>query len=125
MRGGWYDQKQNEMTIIETLLVSSIPAGLTILYTHFRFRNEMEKHRSEMMSERAAKHFLSNEKFKARTFRTLKRHLGGWDNDEDELRRILVRAGAIRTYRTETDGTKTELWQLMGRKWAPKHANDD
>ena len=30
-------------------------------------------------------------------------------------RRILVRAGAIRTFRDETNGNKTEWWALLSR----------
>ena len=44
-----------------------------------------------------------------RSFVTLKNYLGGFE--DDELRKILVRAGAIRTFRD--DGS--EWWRLLSR----------
>lgn len=120
------------MDFLETLGIATIPTALSLIYGHIRFKNELEKHNADlekhnadMMSERAAKHYLSNPKFRGRTFKTLKRHLGGWDDDEDGLRRILVRAGAIRKYRTSEDGAKVELWELLGRDWNAEQDNDD
>lgn len=113
------------MEFLETLGIATIPALLSLIYGHVRFRNEQEKHNADMMSERAARHYLSNPKFRARTFRTLKKHLGGWDHDEDGLRRILVRAGAVRSYKSEPDGSKTELWELLGRDWKTQQGSDD
>ena len=46
------------------------------------------------MAEETARHFLSHKSFTDRSFEVLKKHLGGFD--DDELRKILVRAGAIR-----------------------------
>ena len=102
------------MTVIETLLISTIPAVVGVLITLGRFQMEAQKFHADTMAERAARHFLENQRFKARTFTTLKKYLGGWDKDEDGLRRILMRAGAIRQYRKEADGSATELWVLLG-----------
>jgi len=104
------------MTFVQTLLIATIPAVIAGLIAYLTFHLQLVKHRADNMSERAARHYLKSEKFKARKFTTLKRHLGGWDNDGHGLRKILVRAGAVRIYRKEATGEKTELWKLMERK---------
>jgi hypothetical protein len=63
----------------------------------------------EFMAETTARHFLSHKSFTDRSFETLRNHLGGFT--DDELRKILVRAGAIRVYRE--DGS--EWWRLLSR----------
>lgn len=60
------------------------------------------------MAEQTALHFLSHEGYTDRTFDVLKRHLGGFD--DDELRKILVRAGAVRVSR---EGDNKEYWRLL------------
>jgi hypothetical protein len=68
-----------------------------------------EQHKTEFMAEETARHFLSHKGYTDRSFETLQMHLGGFE--EDELRKILVRAGAIRVYRE--DGS--EWWRLISR----------
>ena len=68
-----------------------------------------EEHKTEFIAETTAKHFLNHKSYTDRSFETLKKHLGGFD--DDELRKILVRAGAIRNYRD--DGS--EWWRLLSR----------
>lgn len=65
--------------------------------------------KTDFVAEETARHFLSHEKYTDRSFDVLKKHLGGFS--DDELRKILVRAGAIRTYRH--DGS--EWWRLLSR----------
>ena len=60
-----------------------------------------------MSAERAARNLLECTTWKRRTFDTLKYHLGGFE--DDELRKILIRAGAIRF---EED---VETWGLLER----------
>jgi hypothetical protein len=69
-----------------------------------------EENKTEFMAEMTAIHYLSHKKYTDRSFDELKKHLGGFE--EDELRKILVRAGATRIYRRE-DGT--EMWRLLSR----------
>lgn len=89
--------------------------GGLISYLSFRFQHKshMERikatNKTEFQAEETAKHFLSHKGFTDRSFDTLKKNLGGFE--EDELRKILVRAGAIRTYRE--DGS--EWWRLLSR----------
>ncbi|GAB3332220.1 hypothetical protein GCM10027429_11370 [Marivirga atlantica] len=68
-----------------------------------------EENKTEFMAESTAKHFLSHKAYTDRSFETLQNHMGGFE--DDELRKILVRAGAIRVYRE--DGT--EWWRLLDR----------
>lgn len=68
-----------------------------------------EQFKTDYMAEETARHFLSHKSFTDRSFEMLKKNLGGFT--EDDLRKILVRAGAIRTFRD--DGT--EWWRLLSR----------
>jgi hypothetical protein len=68
-----------------------------------------EQYKTEFMGEATARHFLMHEGYTYRSFETLKKHLGGFE--EDELRKILVRAGAVRVFRD--DGS--EWWRLLSR----------
>lgn len=103
----------------ETILISSISAlagGLiSFALQYLKFRQEIKKlniaHKTDFMAESTAVHFLSHKSFTDRSFETLKQHLGGFD--DNELRKILVRAGAIRVFR-EGDETE-EWWRLLSR----------
>ena len=108
-------ETQHVFTFIQVLLIAVIPTVITGIISYLIFHQQIISFKRETMAERAAKHFLKNKKYTDRTFETLKKYLGGWDNDPDELRRILVRAGAIRTFRKEQDGNKTEWWTLLNR----------
>lgn len=97
-----------------TALVGTALGGL-ISYMIQRKQFEIEKeklrlaNKTEFMAEETAKHFLNHKNYTDRSFETLQKHLGGFD--DDELRKILVRAGAIREYRK--DGS--EWWRLLSR----------
>ncbi|MEO9968037.1 MAG: hypothetical protein ABJF11_19750 [Reichenbachiella sp.] len=67
-----------------------------------------ETYKTDFMAEETAKHFLSHKTHIDRSFEILQKHLGGFE--ENELRKILVRAGAIRIYRG-----KEEWWRLLSR----------
>lgn len=66
--------------------------------------------KTEHMAETTARHFLQHKGYTDRSFELLRERLGGFD--DDELRRILVRAGAIRYIRR--DGS--EFWRLLSRE---------
>ena len=68
-----------------------------------------EQYKTEYVAEETARHFLLHEGYTDRSFEVLKKHLGGFS--DDELRKLLVRAGAIRTFRE--DGS--EWWRLLER----------
>ena len=95
------------------LLGALVGGGISYLLNRQQFANQMnlarEQHRTEFMAEETARALLSHKGFTDRSFDTLRNHLGGFE--DDELRKILVRAGAMRVYRE--DGT--EWWRLLSR----------
>ena len=95
------------------LLGAVVGGGISWLLNRQQFANQLrilqEQHKTEFMAETTARHFLSHKAFTDRSFETLKSHLGGFE--DDELRKILVRAGAMRIYRE--DGS--EWWRLLSR----------
>lgn len=98
---------------LSALLGAAVGGCISYLLNRQQFRNQMEllksQHKTEFMAEDTARHFLSHKGFTDRSFETLRNHLGGFD--DDELRKILVRAGAIRVMRE--DGS--EWWRLLSR----------
>jgi hypothetical protein len=96
-------------------LFGSLIGGLvTLAVARWQFENQLkvirEQFRTEFVAEETARYFLNHKAHIYRTFDTLKKHLGGFG--DDELRKILVRAGAVRVYR-RTD--KSEMWYLLSR----------
>jgi hypothetical protein len=95
------------------LLGAIVGGGISFLLNRQQLANQLrvqqELHKVEFMAETTARHFLSHKSFTDRSFETLRNHLGGFT--DDELRKILVRAGAIRVYRD--DGS--EWWRLLSR----------
>ena len=59
---------------------------------------------------KTAQYFLSHKGYTDRSFELLSKRLGGFE--EDELRRILVRAGAVRYIRADDN---SEWWRLLSR----------
>lgn len=100
-------------TAIFTLLGTVIGGLISYFLQKQRFSQEIkimrEENKTEFMAESTVKHYLNHKSYTDRSFDVLKKHLGGFD--DDELRKILVRAGAIRTYRD--DGS--EWWRLLSR----------
>jgi len=78
-----------------------------------RFNHDLNlirlEYKTEFMAETTARYFLSHQGYTDRSFETLRDAIGGFA--DDELRQILVRAGAIRTFRK--DGS--EWWRLLSR----------
>lgn len=97
------------------LMLLGIAAGgiLTYFQQRQQFKQQLrlthEQNKTEFMAESTAKHFLSHKGYAERSFKLLKKRMGGFQ--EEELRKILVRAGAIRAYRK--DGS--EWWRLLSR----------
>jgi hypothetical protein len=65
--------------------------------------------KTEFMAEQTALHFLNHKGYTDRSFDLLSKRLGGFEGNE--LRKILVRAGAVRYIRV--DGSK--WWRLLSR----------
>jgi len=93
-------------TIITSAITAIIAGWITFLIQERRLKAEM---RTEYMAERVAQLLLENEKWKKRTFLEIKKRLGGFE--DDELRKILVRAGAVR-FESRNNG---ELWGLIAK----------
>jgi hypothetical protein len=102
---------------MDTLIIaalSSFAGGIISYFLQHRkysydLKLKQEELKTEFMAERTVRHFLSHKSYTDRSFDTLKNYIGGFE--EDELRKILVRAGAIRIYRE--DGS--EWWRLLSR----------
>jgi hypothetical protein len=98
---------------LSALLGALVGGGISYFLNRQQFQNQLrvlqEQHKVEYMAEETARHFLGHKNFTDRSFETLRNHLGGFT--DDELRKILVRAGAIRIYRA--DGS--EWWRLLSR----------
>jgi hypothetical protein len=71
-------------------------------------RLEIE-HRTLFAAERVARELMSHDNWQWRSFKIIQAHLGGFE--ANELRKILVRAGAIRV----KSNTGQELWGLIER----------
>jgi len=93
------------------LLGGLISFGLQIL----KFRQDIKalqtEFKTDFVAETTAIHFLSHKGYTDRSFETLRERLGGFE--DDELRKILVRAGAVRFYRDDQE--PEEWWRLMSR----------
>lgn len=79
----------------------------------------LEAIKTDHMAERTAQFYLNHKGYTDRSFEHLSKRLGGFE--DDELRKILVRAGAVRYIRA--DGS--EWWRLLSRtKEAAARADD-
>lgn len=96
--------------MLQTILIASVTSLVTGLITFAlqerRIKSEL---RAEFMAEQAAKALLESEKWTKRSFDEIKKRLGGFD--DNELRKILVRAGAVRFEGKEGQ----EFWGLIIR----------
>ena len=101
------------LSSLSALLGAVVGGGISWALNRQQFANQLrlarEQHRTEYMAEETARAFLSHKSFTDRSFETLRKSLGGFE--DDELRKILVRAGAARVYRD--DGS--EWWRLVSR----------
>jgi len=69
----------------------------------------LESIKTEHMAEETALYYLNHKGYTDRSFELLKKRLGGFE--ENELRKILVRAGAVRYIRDDD----SEWWRLISR----------
>jgi len=72
-------------------------------------RIALESIKTEHMAEETALYYLNHKGYTDRSFELLQKRLGGFG--ENELRKILVRAGAVRYIRKDD----TEWWRLISR----------
>ena len=103
------------MTTVLTSIVTAFGTAIVTTLASFllqerRIKFEFAQMRTEFMAEQVARQLLEHEKWQRRSFKAIKHRLGGFE--DDELRKILVRAGAIRF---EYRNTKEEFWGLIHR----------
>ena len=102
------------VTALVTALIAIRLQQHQLKVEHAKVNIALEKlqreHSLSYEAEKVVHALLSDEQWPLRTFKTLQRHLGGFD--EDELRRILVCSGAIRFITKESN---TEVWGLLER----------
>ena len=94
--------------------VSAIVAALaslavSILATRSQWARLQTEFATERSAEFAIRHLLQLDQLPYRSFQMIRHHIGGFE--ANELRRLLVRAGAVRFM--AADGT--ELWALRER----------
>jgi hypothetical protein len=96
--------------LMETLLVS-VASGVVGGYGTYRVqeRKLQKEYQLQDSAERVARTLLSDPTWRLRSFKVIRHHLGGFE--ENELRKILVRCGAIRFM---SKGGQ-ELWGLVER----------
>ena len=100
--------------MIETILTSLATALITGLVTFSVQERKLKSElRTEFMAEQVAKTLLENEKWKKRSFAEIQKRLGGFE--DNDLRRILVRAGAVRFLVKDEDEKEKEMWGLLSR----------
>ena len=98
------------MDLLTTIITAAITAAITGLVTFAIQEGKLKAElRTEFMAEEAAKALLQNDQWQKRSFEEIKKRLGGFA--DDELRKILVRAGAVRF----EGGEGKELWGLISR----------
>jgi len=68
-----------------------------------------EQYKTEKKADFALSKFLNHVKFKRRSFKYISEKMGGFD--DKELRRMLVRNGAIRSI--DKNKNNTEWWELL------------
>ncbi len=109
------------LTALVSLVVAFLTSVATFLRERARLRDELNNAlhiqgerletelRTEFMAEEAVKRLLNHPNWQQRSFKAIKEKVGGFE--DDELRKLLVRAGAIRFW----DRRKGELWGLRER----------
>ncbi|ARU31427.1 hypothetical protein CAP31_06865 [Sulfuriferula sp. AH1] len=96
--------------MLTTILTSAITAIVTGVITFaIQERKLKAELRTEFMAEQAVNLLLQNEKWEKRSFTEIKKRIGGFE--DDELRKILVRAGAVKFEASDNN----ELWGLISR----------
>lgn len=89
-------------SVLAAIMGGAIGTGTT-LWGHRR------QYLLEYQTEAVLKRLLNHERWRLRTFETIQHHVGGFS--DDELRRYLIRAGALRF----KDAEGVEVWGLLSR----------
>lgn len=100
-------------SVITAFATALATAVATFLLQERRLKFEFAMIRTEFMAEQVARQLLEHPEWRKRTFRSFQRRLGGFG--DDELRKILVRAGAVRFIEEQEGKEPKELWGLISR----------
>jgi hypothetical protein len=103
----WFSVQANA-AIIAGVMSLSITLIIVLVAIILINRNVRQNFKHEFAAEGVAREMLMDRKWPYRTFRVLKYHLSGFT--DDELRKILVRAGGIRLA-----AGGQEVWGLLSR----------
>jgi hypothetical protein len=88
-------EEQMSQVLLTSIIVPAIIAFTTALFTFFVQERKLRRDfRLEFMAENAARELLESKKWEKRSFTAIRERLGGFE--DDELRKILVRAGAVK-----------------------------
>ncbi len=98
------------LVLAGTLLGGFISMALQWQRNRHEFARFELEHKAEYAAEETARRLLEHRGYTDRSFKAIQYSLGGFE--ADELRRLLVRAGAVRVRRP--DGG--EWWYLIGRE---------
>jgi hypothetical protein len=98
----WFSVQVNAATV-----ASAVSSGISLIIALIAIKRARNL-KPEFAPEGIAREMLADRKSQYRTFRFLKHHLGGFS--DDELRKILVRAGGVRL---TAEGQ--EVWGLLSR----------
>lgn len=89
---------------IAGLLVAAFTGYITYRVQEERLKREL---RTEFMAEQVVRKLLLHESWKMRSFLAIEKRLGGFE--QDELRKLLIRSGAVRFENTNGE----EMWGLI------------
>ena len=98
-----------EQYIIPALIAAVVSVLAAFIGYHFQKKNFDRRYKTTRKAEEVILKLLSSEHHNLRSFKTLKKRVGGYDKTEDKLRKILVGLGAVRF--KAKDGA--ELWGLV------------
>lgn len=94
------------LTIIFSGLAGAGSGFVTFLIQERKLRTQ---YKLENSAEKVARELMEVDEWPVRTFNIIRHHIGGFE--DDELRKVLVRAGGIR-FKSRDD---QELWGLLDR----------
>ena len=99
--------------IVVAIIAALVSLIVGVVSSWVTYRLSVEKHAREYMLEYQVENlvlkFLSHENWRMRTFKTIKYHIAGFE--DNELRKILLRVGAVRF----EDQAGIEVWGLYDR----------
>jgi hypothetical protein len=102
----------------ETIGIAFVTSVLTTASGYVLARHRLTHElRLQFQTEALLRKLLQHRKWELRSFDAIKHHVGGFP--DEELRQLLVRAGAVRFYKDDK-----EMWGLMERTGHALEADD-